>query len=175
MADLLCYGEAEFNRIMRERGWTTAKKLPRNVAVISICTPFNTSVDDDWKHFFEHNNKNVYNLNIEDIDPIQFRDEFNEPVVEWRPDYFIYKKNGKDLHIFNPDEAYGLACFIRANAGMNFYIHCALGLSRIQGIVNYILKTYPEFYDQRSLNQKNLPGELANKWVEYLLTKWSIK
>ena len=92
--------------------------------------------------------------------------------MENHKDFWIFEQGSVRYYIFNPDEAFGLANFIVKNAGKDFYVHCAAGLSRSQGVVEAILKNYPEFYNQTSLNQNNLPNdELTNKWIEYLLDK----
>ena len=45
--------------------------IPDNVAIISICDPYNPK-SDSWMHQFEHNNINVFNLNIDDFPSLYF-------------------------------------------------------------------------------------------------------
>lgn len=179
MAKLLAYSENRFRQIAEDEGWTLSY-IPDDVAIVSICEPYSEN-GEWWKHLFEHDGKHVYNLNIPDIDPLLFQDVLKDTpsdkckIYEWEnhKDFWIFEQNGNKQYCFNPDEAFGLANFIVRNAGKDFYIHCAAGLSRSQGVVKAILKNYPEFYNQSSLNQNNLPNdELSNKWVEYLLDRW---
>lgn len=179
MAKLLAYSKTRFNQIAEDNGWTY-NFIPDGVAIISICEPYSENCNE-WEHLFEHDGRQVYNLNIPDIDPLLFEEILKNTTsdkckiyeLENHKDFWIFEKNGNKQYCFNPDEAFGLAYFIVRNAGKDFYIHCAAGLSRSQGVVKAILKNYPEFYNQSSLNQNNLPNdEISNKWIEYLLDKW---
>lgn len=179
MVKLLAYSETRFKQVAEDEGWTY-NFIPDDVAIISICEPYSEN-GNWWEHLFEHDGRHVYNLNIPDIDPLLFQDVLKDTPsdkckiyeLENHKDFWVFEQNGNKQYCFNPDEAFGLANFIVRNAGKDFYIHCAAGLSRSQGVVKAILKNYPEFYNQSSLNQNNLPNdELSNKWIEYLLDKW---
>ena len=177
MAKLLCYSKETFERVADDNWWAYSY-VPDDVAIISICEPYSES-NDLWEHKFEHDGVRVYNMNIPDIDSLKLsallKDSNGDKriyEVPFHEEVWVYEENGKKYYPLNPDEAFGLANFIVNNQGKDFYIHCSMGMSRSQGVVKAILKNFPEFYNQASLNQNNLPeDEYVNKWVEDMVDK----
>lgn len=180
MARINCYSKAEFEDIMSVNGWDDYY-IPDNVAIISICDPYDPR-SDSWMHQFKHNNINVFNLNIDDFDPIEMSKLYetlpqahNGTIIlkEIAPDEWIceehYSELTNKLYIFNPNQAFGLASFIQKNIGKDFYIHCMAGQSRSMGVVKYILEKYPEYYTYNNVNKKDFSH--ANLWITKLLHK----
>ena len=75
------------------------------------------------------------------------------------------------VHALNYEEAYNLVDWIdwRIKHDETIYIHCAVGASRSQGVVRYIVDTYGEKYDIR-LNPDN-PNNTYNPHVVMMLKR----
>lgn len=141
------FSNIEFNRIMKTNGWNDYN-LPDNVACISICDP--DYEDSEFGcHWFSNNTDRVLNLDFYDILEYKLKDRTE-----------IYGLTDEQAHI--------LYEFIKKNVGKDFYIHCAAGVSRSQGVARYIVDTYPEYYSNESLRKEN-PCEFPNIHVVSLL------
>ena len=75
------------------------------------------------------------------------------------------------LHALDYEEAFDLAKWIdfRIKYDETIYIHCAVGASRSQGVVRYIVDTYKYDYDIR-LNPNN-PNNTYNPHVVMMLKR----
>jgi hypothetical protein len=154
---------------------------------------------NDWNSYYQqilYNNNSeevcnpsVFNLDIDDISPFWFENHendcydkslelFKENKKKQSNAYFnhIYI-SGKDkefvdvLHALDYEEAYDLCEFIdwRIKYDDTIYIHCAVGASRSQGVVRYIVDTYGDEYDIR-LNPDN-PNNTYNPHVVMMLKR----
>ena len=190
--NILCYSHYDFDNIMKKNGWT--KSLPQCVSVISICSPNEGDLakhwfKNDWNIIGENHNPRVFNLDIDDISPFWFEnhesecydnalDLYNNGKIKQSNAYFSHlyisgpNKEFVDLvHALNYEEAYNLVDWIdwRIKHDETIYIHCAVGASRSQGVVRYIVDTYGEKYDIR-LNPDN-PNNTYNPHVVMMLKR----
>ena len=150
---LYCYSYQEFNDIMEKLKWK--EKPDKDFATISITS----ELDDEYKHYFNDNVENNINLNFDDVSPTmwwenkdyydkafelyQESDDLEYLYLNFVSDVFDIKINH---HAMNYSEAFKLCKFIDKNIkeGNNIFVHCSAGASRSQGVVRYILDTYPE-------------------------------
>jgi hypothetical protein len=168
---------------------------PKGVSCISICSP---NEGDLSKHWFKDyivvwlkdaKNFRVFNLDIDDISPFWFEnheskcyddalDLYNEGRIKQSNAYFSYlyisgpNKEWVDIvHALDYEEAYNLVKWIdwRIKHDETIYIHCAVGASRSQGVVRYIVDTYGAEYDIR-LNPDN-PNNTYNPHVVMMLKR----
>lgn len=144
------FSNREFNAIM-ERNNINDYNIPEDYAFISIGDPgYN---EDDRSiglfHWFSKNSDRVINLDFYDITD--------------------YSLPGSSVFGMTDSQALELYKFIEKNKGKNFFIHCAAGVSRSQGVAKYILDTYPEFYSWEESIRKDNPCEFPNFHVVSLL------
>jgi hypothetical protein len=188
--NILCYSHYDFDKIMENNKWID--QPPRGVSAISICSP---NEDDLAEHWFKKDHKNgltgarVFNLDIDDISPFWFKNKesycydnalelYLDNKVKWSNMYFshIYITGLNNeyidvLHALDYEEAFDLAKWIdfRIKYDETIYIHCAVGASRSQGVVRYIVDTYKYDYDIR-LNPNN-PNNTYNPHVLMMLKR----
>jgi len=193
--NILCYSHYDFDNIMRTNNWKT--KLPEGVSAISICSPNEGDLAEHWfKGDWNTNNTNgeihnlrVFNLDIDDISPFWFENHesecydkalelFNENKKKQSNAYFsnIYVSGPNrefvdSLHCLDYEEAFELCQWIhwRIKHDKTIYIHCAVGASRSQGVVRYIVDTYGNEYDIK-LNPNN-PNNTYNPHVLMMLKR----
>jgi len=191
--NILCYSHYDFDRIMEKNGWIDS--LPKGVSCISICSPNEGDLSEHWfKNDWNINTGDIkdyriFNLDIDDISPFWFEnhesecydnalDLYNEGRIKQSNAYFSHlyisgpNKEFVDLvHALNYEEAYNLVDWIdwRIKHDETIYIHCAVGASRSQGVVRYIVDTYGGEYDIR-LNPNN-PNNTYNPHVVMMLKR----
>lgn len=190
--NILCYSHYDFDKIMKENNWID--KLPEKISAVSICSPNEVDLAEHWfKNDYHSNNEDfnprVFNLDIDDISPFWFENHendcydkslelFNEGKTKQSNMYFshIYI-NGQNkefvdtLHSLDYEEAFDLCEWInwRIKHDDTIYIHCAIGASRSQGVVRYIVDTYKNEFDIR-LNPNN-PNNTYNPHVVMMLKR----
>ena len=190
--NILCYSHYDFDNIMRNNNWTD--KLPQGVSVISICSPNENDLAEHWfKYDYntigENHNPRVFNLDIDDCSPFWFENHESE-CYDKALDLFNENKNiqsnayfnhlyisGKNkefvnlLHCLDYEEAFKLTDWInwRIQYDNTIYIHCAVGASRSQGVVRYIVDTYGNDYNIK-LNPNN-PNNTYNPHVLMMLKR----
>lgn len=152
---LYCYSQQEFTDMMEKLGWK--EKPAQGFSTISITS----KLDDVSEHYFNDNVENNINLDFNDVSPTMWwgkNDYYDEAfsayldfdVIKLENSYFNFISDMFDvnveLHAMNYEEAIKLCKFIDKNIkeGNNIYVHCSAGASRSQGVVRYILDTYPE-------------------------------
>lgn len=153
---LWCMSHPSFDKMMEEKGWIA--KPDKGAAIISISSP---NEDDLAGHWFD-NVEGVFNLDIDDVGPVWFKNSQNQCYddsmelylnnkVKKSNSYFNYIQtydNGDYvlIHSLDYEEAVNLVSFIddAVKSGKDFYIHCAVGASRSQAVVRYILDMYPD-------------------------------
>ena len=188
--NILCYSHVMFDDIMRSNGWID--QPPHGVSCISICSP---NEEDLAEHWFKKEHKDglksarVFNLDIDDVSPFWFEnhesdcyDNALELYIDGKTKesnaYFSHlyisgeNKQWVDmLHVLDYEEAFDLAKWIdfRIKHDETIYIHCAIGASRSQGVVRYIVDTYKYDYDIR-LNPNN-PNNTYNPHVVMMLKR----
>lgn len=191
--NILCYSHYDFDRIMEKNEWFESP--PKGVSCISICSP---NEGDLSKHWFKDyivvglkdaKNFRVFNLDIDDISPFWFEnheskcyddalDLYNEGRIKQSNAYFSHlyisgtNREFVDIvHALDYEEAYNLVDWIdwRIKHDETIYIHCAVGASRSQGVVRYIVDTYGGEYDIR-LNPDN-PNNTYNPHVVMMLKR----
>ena len=191
--NILCYSHYDFDRIMEKNGWIDSP--PKGVSCISICSPNEGDLSEHWfKNDWNINTGDIkdyriFNLDIDDISPFWFEnhesecydnalDLYNEGRIKQSNAYFSHlyisgpNKEFVDLvHALNYEEAYNLVDWIdwRIKHDETIYIHCAVGASRSQGVVRYIVDTYGGEYDIR-LNPNN-PNNTYNPHVVMMLKR----
>ena len=188
--NILCYSHYDFDNIMRNNGWI--EKPPKGVSCISICSPNEGDLAEHWFKK-EHNDTDgsfrVFNLDIDDISPFWFENHeskcyddalelYNEGKIKQSNIYFNHlyisgneKQYVDVLHCLDYQEAFDLAEWIdwRIKHDDTIYVHCAVGASRSQGVVRYIVDTYKYDYDIR-LNPNN-PNNTYNPHVLMMLKR----
>ena len=191
--NILCYSHYDFDRIMEKNSWIDSP--PKGVSCISICSP---NEGDLSKHWFKDyivvglkdaKNFRVFNLDIDDISPFWFEnheskcyddalDLYNEGRIKQSNAYFSHlyisgtNREFVDIvHALDYEEAYNLVDWVdwRIKHDETIYIHCAVGASRSQGVVRYIVDTYGGEYDIR-LNPDN-PNNTYNPHVVMMLKR----
>jgi len=188
--NILCYSHYDFDNIMRDHCWTD--KLPEGVSAISICSPNEGDLAEHWfkkEHKDGLTSSRVFNLDIDDLSPFWFEnheskcyddalDLFNDGKIKESNRYFNYlyisgpNREWVDIvHALDYEEAFDLAKWIdfRIKHDETIYIHCAVGASRSQGVVRYIVDTYKYDYDIR-LNPNN-PNNTYNPHVLMMLKR----
>ena len=191
--NILCYSHYDFDRIMEKNGWIDSP--PKGVSCISICSPNEGDLSEHWfKNYIvvglkDVKNFRVFNLDIDDISPFWFEnheskcyddalDLYNEGRIKQSNAYFSHlyisgtNREFVDIvHALDYEEAYKLVDWIdwRIKHDETIYIHCAVGASRSQGVVRYIVDTYGEEYDIR-LNPDN-PNNTYNPHVVMMLKR----
>lgn len=188
--NILCYSHYAFDNIMQKNQWID--QPPHAVSAISICSPNEGELSEHW---FKQKNKNellenrVFNLDIDDASPFWFEnhendcydnslDLYKDGKIKQSNSYFSHLYiSGEDrervdiLHVLDYEEAFDLAKWIdfRIKHDETIYVHCAVGASRSQGVVRYIVDTYGNEYDIR-LNPNN-PNNTYNPHVTMMLKR----
>ena len=191
--NILCYSHYDFDRIMEKNGWVDSP--PKGVSCISICSPNEGDLSEHWfKNYIsvglkDVKNFRVFNLDIDDISPFWFEnheskcyddalDLYNEGRIKQSNAYFSHlyisgtNREFVDIvHALDYEESFKLVRWIdwRIKYDETIYIHCAVGASRSQGIVRYIVDTYGGEYDIR-LNPDN-PNNTYNPHVVMMLKR----
>ena len=188
--NILCYSHYAFDKIMEKNRWID--QPPRGVSAISICSP---NEGDLAEHWFKKEHKDgltgnrVFNLDIDDASPFWFEnheselydralDLYRDGKIKQSNAYFSHMYiSGENrqwvdmLHILDYEEAFDLVKWIdfRIKHDETIYVHCAVGASRSQGVVRYIVDTYGNEYDIR-LNPDN-PNNTYNPHVVMMLKR----
>ena len=190
--NILCFDHLSFDMIMEDKGWVETP--PKGVSCISICSPNEGDLAEHWfKNDYnvigEDHNPRVFNLDIDDISPFWFEkhesecydkalDLFNSNKKKQSNAYFsnMYvsgpnKEFVDSLHCLDYEEAFELCQWIhwRIHHDNTMYIHCAVGASRSQGVVRYIVDTYGDEFDIK-LNPNN-PNNTYNPHVLMMLKR----
>ena len=191
--NILCYSHYDFDNIMKNNNWIDT--LPKGVSAISICSPNEGDLAEHWfKNDWNINAGNlqdyrIFNLDIDDISPFWFENHesecydkalelFNSNKKKQSNAYFsnIYvsgpnKEFVDSLHCLDYEEAFELCSWIdwRIKYDETIYIHCAVGASRSQGVVRYIVDTYGDEFDIK-LNPNN-PNNTYNPHVVMMLKR----
>ena len=191
--NILCYSHYDFDNIMRNNRWIDFP--PKGISCISICSPNEDDLADHWfknDHMKAKENSDynrVFNLDIDDVSPFWFENHESEcydKALELYLNNEIKRSNsyfnhlyisGKDkefvdiVHALDYEEANNLVEWIdwRIKHDDTIYIHCAVGASRSQGVVRYIIDTYGYDYDIK-LNPNN-PNNTYNPHVLIMLKR----
>lgn len=190
--NILCFDHLSFDMIMEDNGWTDT--LPEGVSAISICSPNEGDLAEhwfknDWNTIGEDHNPQVFNLDIDDVSPFWF-DNHESECYDKALELYLYNKvkqsnayfnhlyiSGDDkqyvniLHCLDYEESFELVDWIdwRLKYDDTIYVHCAVGASRSQGVVRYIVDTYGNDYDIK-LNPNN-PNNTYNPHVVMMLKR----
>ena len=189
--NILCYSHYEFDRIMDKNGWIDYP--PKGVACISICSPNEGDLAEHWFKKDINNTgirgRQVFNLDIDDLSPFWFENHeskcyddalelYNDGKIKQSNAYFSHlyisgpNKEWVDIvHALDYEESFKLVKWIDFEIKHNetIYVHCAVGASRSQGVVRYIVDTYGYEYDIR-LNPDN-PNNTYNPHVVMMLKR----
>lgn len=193
--NILCYSHHEFDMIMEDNGWIETP--PKGVSCISICSPNEGDLAEHWFKKDWHSkvavnrmrHKNIFNLDIDDLSPFWFENHENwcyDNALElyWNGklkesnayfNHFYISGDNKQycnmLHALDYEEAFDLCKWIdwRIKYDETIYVHCAVGASRSQGVVRYIVDTYGNDYDIK-LNPNN-PNNTYNPHVVMMLKR----
>lgn len=190
--NVLCYSHIAFDKIMDNNKWID--KLPLGVFAISICSPNEVDLSEHWfKNDYNtlgnDHNPRVFNLDIDDLSPFWFEnhesecydtalDLYNNEKIKQSNAYFSHlyisgenKERVDVVHALDYEESFNLVRWIdyRIKYDETIYIHCAVGASRSQGVVRYIVDTYGNEYDIR-LNPDN-PNNTYNPHVVMMLKR----
>lgn len=190
--NILCYSHIAFDKIMENNKWID--KLPLGVSAISICSPNEVDLAEHWfKNDYntlgKDHNPRVFNLDIDDLSPFWFEnhesecydtalDLYNNEKIKQSNAYFTHlyisgenKERVDVVHALDYEESFKLVRWIdcRIKYDKTIYIHCAVGASRSQGVVRYIVDTYGNEYDIR-LNPDN-PNNTYNPHVVMMLKR----
>lgn len=190
--NVLCYSHIDFDKIMENNKWID--KLPLGVFAISICSPNEVDLSEHWfKNDYNTlgngHNPRVFNLDIDDLSPFWFEnhesecydtalDLYNNEKIKQSNAYFSHlyisgenKERVDVVHALDYEESFNLVRWIdyRIKYDETIYIHCAVGASRSQGVVRYIVDTYGNEYDIR-LNPDN-PNNTYNPHVVMMLKR----
>lgn len=189
--NVLCYSQYKFDQIMAEQKWD--ENVPKDVCVISIC-----SKNEEYEHWFKKDwrdyslsYRRIFNLDIDDCGPFWFENHENDCYdkalelydngdVKQTNAYFSHnyisgtaKEFFEVIHVLDYEEAFNLVCFINRNIEVcrvkTIFIHCAVGASRSQGVVRYILDTYGHEYDIKT--NPNNPCLTPNAHVVMMLKR----
>ena len=88
------------------------------------------NLSKDWESECSHyllDSDNVCNVNFDDLEKDII---FTDNIV---------------FRTISEEQAKKIVLFIEKNLGKNFLIHCRAGMSRSQGVVRFILDTYPDY------------------------------
>ena len=154
---LLCYSHEDFDHLMFKNGWS--ERPPRDVAIISIASHLD---ENPYHHFMYTGADNVLNIDFCDCTPEEWwgrTDRYDELF-----DFFILNKsdkmtnednrfshsetNGDILNALNYEQACCIVRFIDSHIQRgveSIYLHCSAGKSRSQGVVRYVLDSYPQY------------------------------
>lgn len=137
MLKVSVFSNVEFNSIMQANHWDD-DNLPDDIAFISICDPGYEEPELGLFHWFKKDSDSVINLDFYDIES-----------------YFLPGNGKVRVNGLSDEQAESLLNFIEKNLGKNFYIHCAAGVSRSQGVAKFITDIYNELYPKSSLREDN--------------------
>lgn len=186
--NILCYSHYDFDKIMDANNWTD--KLPQYVSAISICSPNEGDLAEHWFkndcNTNENRNPRVFNLDIDDCSPYWFKNQESEcydDALELYLNKEIKRSNAYFnqlnvlvddyymCHALDYEEAFKLVDWIdwRIKHDNTIYVHCAVGASRSQGVVRYIVDTYGNEFDIK-LNSNN-PNNTYNPHVVMMLKR----
>lgn len=191
--NILCYSHYDFDNIMRNNNWIDT--LPKGISAISICSPNEGDLAEHWfKNDWNINAGNlqdyrIFNLDIDDASPFWFENHesecydkalelFNSNKKKQSNAYFNHlyisgenKQYVDLLHVLDYEEAFELCQWIhwRIYHDDTIYIHCAVGASRSQGVVRYIVDTYGNEFNIK-LNPNN-PNNTYNPHVLMMLKR----
>jgi len=141
MKKLYCCSYFEFLDLVELNKWD--ETLPEGLSIISIC---NTKECQDYYLTETQEHKlpggpKVLNLDFDDV---------SSDWIDWK---------GHIFYGLSKDQAKEIVDFIEKNIGDDFIIHCLAGKSRSQGVVRFILDTYPgQIYQTREDNPCNSPN-----------------
>ena len=183
-AALYCYSRADFEALIEQMKWYP--QPDQYVAVISI------SDSADKKHIYPTGTPRVLNVDFDDIDAEQWwnkdkrEDDRYDDLMQM---YVIERKqkmnhhastgpfwnitedeNGEKhvLHAMDFVQADAIEKFIAdaVKKNLNIYVHCEAGTSRSQGVISYILGTYPEVtWRQRESNPCRTPNAHVSRML----------
>ena len=190
--NILCYSHYEFDKIMEKNKWIETPQ--QDVSCISICSPNEGDLAEHWFKNDYHNEgeeyvARVFNLDIDDASPFWFEnheskcyddslDLYNNGNRKQSNAYFnhLYISGANRewvdmLHVLDYEEAFDLVKWVdwRIKYDETIYVHCAVGASRSQGVVRYIVDTYGNEYDIK-LNPNN-PNNTYNPHVVMMLKR----
>lgn len=181
---LYCYSKEDLIKVIFSNGWTSG--LPDNVVIISIGSlseddephpfedgypgVFNVDFDDVDPEIFwreqpngEHMYDAIMQLYLDERNSNMHHKTSNKNFIHTQ-----YIKNdfgnviGKNIiYTMNYEQADKLERFIDfcVSKDVDIYVHCAAGASRSQGVVRYILDTYPDFnWQTREANPCRTPN-----------------
>lgn len=190
--EILCFDHLSFDMIMEDNKWIETP--PYGVSAISICSPNEEDLSEHWFKNDCHSKNHkytprVFNLDIDDTSPFWFENHeswcydnalelyWNKHIKESNAYFSHLYISGKDkefvdvLHCLDYEEAFDLVRWIdtRIKEDDTIYVHCAVGASRSQGVVRYIVDTYSNEYDIK-LNPYN-PNNTYNPHVVMMLKR----
>lgn len=163
MQKLWCTSFIQFEQIAKEHEWD--KKVPKNIAIISINNGKDAGVDEEY-HVCKGDN--VLNLDFDDVEPMAL--DLDDSV-----ETYTYKQNNeKDimLEFFTDKQARDAVKFIEEHKDCHFFIHCSAGISRSQAFVKYIQYIYRGTeWETNPINACQFPNgfvyqKLMNAWRE---------
>lgn len=196
--NILCYSHYDFDNIMGNNNWIDKLPQYVSAISICSLNEGDLAehwFKNDWNSFNDNldngeiRNSRVFNLDIDDCSPFWFENHesecydkalelFNKNKKKQSNAYFshIYvngpNKEYVDLvHCLDYEEAFKLCSWIdwRIHNDNTMYIHCAVGASRSQGVVRYIVDTYGDEFDIK-LNPNN-PNNTYNPHVVMMLKR----
>lgn len=191
--NILCYSHYDFDKIMENNKWINHPSS--GVSCISICSPNEADLSEHWfKTDYKTKGHGVYheaifNLDIDDLSPFWFGSHENNCYDKSLELYLANDKKRSNayfnhlyisgenseyvelIHALDYEEAFELVKWIdwRIKHDKTIYIHCAVGASRSQGVVRYIVDTYGHDYDIK-LNPDN-PNNTYNPHVVMMLKR----
>ena len=190
--NILCYSHYDFDNKMRANNWTD--RLPQYISAISICSPNEGDLAEHWfKNDYntfnddvEIRNTRVFNLDFDDCNPYWFKNQESkcyDDALELYLNKEIKRSNAYFnqlnvlvddyymCHVLDYEESFKLVDWIdwRIKHDNTIYIHCAVGVSRSQGVVRYIVDTYGDEFDIK-LNPNN-PNNTYNPHVVMMLKR----
>ena len=191
--NVICLDHLSFDTIMEDKNWIETP--PVGVSCISICSPNEDELAEHWFPYdwherdYKKRQPRVFNLDIDDISPFWFKNHesdcydkslelYNIGMIKQSNMYFSHLYiSGKDnefvdvVHALDYEEAFDLCDWIdwRIRHDETIYVHCAVGASRSQGVVRYIVDTYGNKYDIK-LNPWN-PNDTYNPHVVMMLKR----
>ena len=188
--EVLCFDKFSFDQIMEDKGWID--NITGTTAAVSICSPGEGEWSEHWFKNDYHTDARyfrIFNLDIDDSHPFWFENHESEcydKALELYLQGHIKQSNayfnhayvsGKNkeffdvLHVMDYEEAFDLVKWIDVliQSKNVFYIHCAAGASRSQGVVRFICDTYKDRFDIQ-LNPYN-PNNTYNPHVVLMLKR----
>lgn len=159
---LLCYSHNDFVSEMSRLGWT--ERPASDACVVSISSHLDKEVmmpSGNYGHHLFPDSDNVLNIDFCDCTPEIWwdgRDRYDE-----LQEFFVLNQSDKttedDRRFSYKSENYGLITCMNYEQAVKIvrfidshiqrdvntiYVHCSAGRSRSQGVVRYVLDTYPD-------------------------------